>query len=153
MKKKIAAGILALAMVAGMSTSAFAANSYYVYEHEKKGESLNDTFADAQTFHLTDNVIINGSILKGDQDFYRFAAPETGDFQFDFGAVNRILPAGEAVVTLYDEDKNKIRSKKVNSRNELKFTEKVVKGNKYYLKVESTHSKSYEYLIYIDKQN
>lgn len=148
MKKKIATGILGLAMVAGMSTSAFAADSIFVYEYER-----NDTFSKANTFQLTNNVIISGNAFEGDKDYYRFAAPETGSFKFDFGAANIDLPAGEAVVTLYDENENKIRSKKVNSRNELIFTEDLVKGHKYYLKVESTYTRSYDYLIWIDKQN
>lgn len=151
MKKKIAAGILALAMVAGMSTSAFAAKPIFVYEDESKGG--NDTFSKANKFHLSNHVIIDGNASKGDLDYYEFSPSESGSFKFDFTPGNIDLSAGDAVVTLYDEKKNEIRSKKLNSSNTVVFTEELAESTNYYLKVENKRSKSYDYLIYIDKQN
>lgn len=148
MKKQIIAGILGLAMVTGMSTPAFAATPSFVYEHEN-----NDSFAKANKFQLTSYVIIDGEAYEDDQDYYMFAPDESGSYEFDFGRANNELPAGEAELTLYDENREKIRSKKVNSRNELKFTEDLQRGKKYFLKLKSTYAKSYEYIIWIIKKN
>lgn len=152
MKKKIATGILTLAMVAGMSTSAFAASSDIVNEHEQKGESLNDKFSDAQMFDLTENVYISGSLSKGDKDYYRFSPTESGSFQFDF-TPSADFSAGGVVVTLYDEKKNEITSKELSSSNSVIFTEDLDKRHYYYLKVQNKASKSSNYGIWIDIQN
>jgi len=148
MKKKIATGILTLAMVAGMSTSAFAAEPIFVYENES-----NDTFSKANQFQLTNHVIIDGKASKGDLDYYEFSPSESGSFKFDFTPGTVDLSAGDAVVTLYDEKKNEIRSKKLNSSNTVVFTEDLAESHSYYLKVENKRSKSYDYLIYIDREN
>ncbi|MBG9737540.1 hypothetical protein [Paenibacillus alvei] len=148
MKKQIIAGILGLTMVAGMSTPAFAAEPVFVHEEEN-----NNTFSKANEFKLTNIVIIDGKAYEGDKDYYKFTPDESGSYKFDFGRVNNELPAGEAEVTLYDADRNEIRSKRVNSRNLLEFTEDLKKGKEYYLKVKSTYTRSYEYVIWIIKQN
>jgi len=149
MKKKIATGMLTLAMVAGMSTSAFAAEPIFVYEHES-----NDTFSKANKFQLSNHIIIDGKASKSDLDYYKFSPSESGSFKFDFTPGTVDLSAGDAVVTLYDENKNKIRSKELNSRNTVVFTEDLAERHNYYLKVENLKKdKSYGYVVYIDKQN
>lgn len=148
MKKQIIAGILGLTMVAGLSTPAFAAIDFF---NEVEN---NDTFKRANEFPLKTHTMINGKASRDDDyDYFKFKAPETTFYTFDFGAANIELPVEGAEVTLYDANRKKITSGEVDSRNELKFSEKLIKDQEYFIRVENNSSRFYDYILEVYKRN
>ncbi|MCG7406828.1 hypothetical protein MH117_05305 [Paenibacillus sp. ACRRX] len=142
MKKKFVTGILTLAMAVGMSSSAYADDIKRVQEIEP-----NFSFAKATNFTIVDYVILDGEMSSdSDFDYFRFQAPKTGTFSIDCGILQDV-PAGDLEVLLYSKTGAVLKSKKLNSRNELRFEYQLTKDEVYYIGVESMYSKPFEYTI------
>ncbi|WP_157277853.1 hypothetical protein [Paenibacillus taiwanensis] len=141
MKKKIVAGILTLVMAVGMSSSAYA-------EIKRVNEiEPNDSFTKATNFSFVDYVILDGQMSsESDFDYFRFQAPNTGTFTIDCGILQDV-PAGELEVVLYSKTGAVLKSKKLNSRNELRFDYQLTKDQVYYIGVETMHDTSFDYTI------
>ncbi|NEZ42216.1 hypothetical protein [Paenibacillus alvei] len=115
----------------------------------------NDSFTKATRFSFDDYVtpddqyyvILNGR-MSSDSDFdnFRFQAPKTGDFTIDCG-VYQDVPAGDLEVVLYSKGGSVLKSKKLNSRGELRFDYQLTKDQVYYIGVESMYQKPFDYTI------
>ncbi|MDF9412398.1 hypothetical protein E1B06_11885 [Brevibacillus laterosporus] len=147
MKKKIMSGILGLAMVLGMSTSAFAVDFYHEKNDKRNGRS-----SGAEEFTFTNYTIISGSASsKGDHDWYKFVAPVSAKYKFDFIAEVDLSEDQDALLTIYDGALNVLASKRVNSYNTIEIVKRLTAGETYYIEIESDFHIPYKYDIRIRK--
>ncbi|SYX84415.1 hypothetical protein [Paenibacillus alvei] len=115
----------------------------------------NDSFTKATNFSFDDYVtpddqyyvILDGEMSNdSDFDYFRFQAPKTGTFTIDCGVL-QYVPAGDLEVVLYSKTGAVLKSKKLNSRNELRFDYQLSKDQVYYIGIESMYSKRFDYTI------